>query len=166
MKKCPECQKVKEYSEFYKNRTTKDGFHGYCKNCSRIFARRYHKANKEKVNERVRRYYEANSKKIIERTSKWNKANLEKMVGYSGNWQRNNPEKFEAKDAVKCAIKLGGLVRGKCEVCGAIKTGGHHDSYKEEDWLKVRWLCPRHHSQFHREFNKINKYVITSTTIK
>lgn len=40
-----------------------------------------------------------------------------------------------------------------CEVCGEGKTQAHHDSYLEKDLLNVRFLCIRHHKEWHR-FNK------------
>lgn len=32
-KRCPKCGETKERTEFYKNRTTKDGLQGWCKPC-------------------------------------------------------------------------------------------------------------------------------------
>jgi ribosomal protein S27AE len=34
-----------------------------------------------------------------------------------------------------------------CSKCGA-KAQAHHDDYKKP--LDVRWLCPKHHGEHHR----------------
>jgi hypothetical protein len=57
------------------------------------------------------------------------------------------PEKVKARSAVICAIRAGKLKRLPCEECGATPTVGHHDDYA--DRLGVRWLCHRHHRQWH-----------------
>src|SRR5690349_9971798 len=38
-----------------------------------------------------------------------------------------------------------------CEQCGAEPAQAHHDSYYPDRWLDVRWLCPNHHLEWHRE---------------
>ncbi len=54
----------------------------------------------------------------------------------------------KSHDAVARALATGELVRQPCEVCGA--TGqAHHDSYRPDRWLDVRWLCGRHHAAWH-----------------
>jgi len=67
---------------------------------------------------------------------------------------RNTPEK--AHKIVNDAIGRGLLVRQPCEVCGATGKGAsgrslvhaHHDDYTKP--LEVRWLCQRHHSEYHQ----------------
>lgn len=64
-----------------------------------------------------------------------------------------------ASSAVRKAIRRGDITRGDCEVCG--KSGGgrivnaHHDSYMPDKWLTVRWLCTKHHGEWHRANNPI-----------
>lgn len=57
-----------------------------------------------------------------------------------------------ANHAVRRQIEKGKLVRpetcSKCKEKGKIQA--HHDSYFKEDFLKVRWLCPLCHSEWHR----------------
>lgn len=63
------------------------------------------------------------------------------------------PLKAKARKAVTLAIKAGRLNRSICEDqnCTNQKTDAHHDDYSKP--LSVRWLCRRHHTQWHR-FNK------------
>jgi hypothetical protein len=51
--------------------------------------------------------------------------------------------------AVLKALKTGILVRQPCEVCGALRTHGHHPDYTRP--LLIQWLCPAHHLEAHRQ---------------
>ncbi len=74
-------------------------------------------------------------------------------------WARAHPEQkrltnqryFDASgDAatiVRRAIERGELNRKPCELCGD-KAHAHHDNYNKP--LVVRWLCPTHHTAYHR----------------
>lgn len=53
-----------------------------------------------------------------------------------------------AHRAVRQSLLTGRLSRGPCEVCGR-EAQAHHDSYFPERWLDVRWLCSRHHREWH-----------------
>ena len=48
MKKCTKCKKVKEEEKFSKNRSTRDGLHGWCKVCRKVPRAAYYEKNKEK----------------------------------------------------------------------------------------------------------------------
>ena len=45
MKYCKKCDDTKEFSEFYKDRQSKDGLTKYCKSCCKSAERDYHKRN-------------------------------------------------------------------------------------------------------------------------
>jgi hypothetical protein len=53
------------------------------------------------------------------------------------------------------------LKRLPCEVCGTPKTHAHHHSYFPEHWLDVRWLCSKHHVEWHMH----NKPIFPPITI-
>ena|SRR3990167_9397108 len=53
-----------------------------------------------------------------------------------------------AHTAVKKAMTSGILIKMPCEVCGG-DAHAHHDSYAEDKRLEVRWLCNRHHIEWH-----------------
>lgn len=56
-----------------------------------------------------------------------------------------------AHSAVKSAIRAGDINRQACEICGdETRVHAHHDSYLAEKWLSVRWLCTKHHGEWHR----------------
>jgi hypothetical protein len=52
-------------------------------------------------------------------------------------------------DSVRNALVKGSLVRGVCEVCGVPKVEAHHEDYNKP--LKVRWLCRKHHREWHED---------------
>jgi len=52
-----------------------------------------------------------------------------------------------ARSAARAAIREGRLIRKPCETCGATDVEAHHDDYSKA--LDVRWLCRRHHREFH-----------------
>ncbi len=63
--------------------------------------------------------------------------------------RRQNKLKRAARISARHAIKTGKLLRQPCEVCGAIKVDAHHDDYSKR--LDVRWLCRKHHAEFHKQ---------------
>lgn len=48
MKKCTDCNEVKDFCEFSKNKTKKDGLNFRCKLCQRKYFKEYYKKNREK----------------------------------------------------------------------------------------------------------------------
>jgi len=48
------------------------------------------------------------------------------------------------------AIKRGELKRKPCEKCGD-KAEAHHDVYDTKKPFDVRWLCFKHHREWHKE---------------
>ena len=64
--------------------------------------------------------------------------------------EADNPlfqKKQRAHGLVYEAVRLGKLVRGKCEVCGSDKVDAHHDDYDKP--LIVKWFCRKHHQDEH-----------------
>lgn len=68
-------------------------------------------------------------------------------------------EKYAAQAAVTHAIRRGDLEPRACQNCGEISNvdAHHHKGYKEENWLKVIWLCRKHHSRVHVKMKKVDK---------
>ena len=72
-------------------------------------------------------------------------------VGYL-NWHNSRDY---AHELTYRAYKSGILVRQPCEICGELKSEAHHDDYKLP--LTVRYLCKKHHMQFHGEQRRRQK---------
>ena len=62
-------------------------------------------------------------------------------------YYKANSLKARCRILFKTAVESGKLRREPCEVCGNGKTHGHHDDYSNP--LVVRWLCHKHHMEFH-----------------
>lgn len=71
-------------------------------------------------------------------------------------WRGGAKADDPAQNLAEKAIEKGLLVRGPCEVCGISGTmadgrhtvQAHHDDYNKP--LEVRWLCQRHHHEWHK----------------
>lgn len=61
---------------------------------------------------------------------------------------RRYPDRVKARAMVNSAIRNGKMKRGSCEVCGEWAEAHHFDYSKP---LDVRWFCPKHHDQLHRD---------------
>lgn len=70
-------------------------------------------------------------------------------------WAELNLIKRSAHIIVGNAVRDGRLIKSKtCESCNAesSRIHGHHDNYDEP--LNVRWLCPKCHSEWHKNNDK------------
>ena len=120
MRTCSNCGIPKSNCEFGHHPKSKDGFLSKCKLCTSLLKNDVRIKNIEEIKADPR------AKEILKRVS----------------------IKTIAQLSCREAIKDGSLVRGECEVCGTNdKTEGHHDDYSKP--LDVRWLCRKHHSQWH-----------------
>ena len=67
---------------------------------------------------------------------------------YSAIQRERYPERKHARDAVYRALKTGKIIKpDKCEDCGTETNNlqGHHESYEQDKWLDVKWLCRKCH---------------------
>ena len=131
MKTCFKCGAEKPLSEFYVHKQMTDGRLNKCKECTKKDSRENRRNNVE--------YYREYDRKRGNRQSK------EYRDGYKARKQKA----YWARTAVGNALRDGKLIKGLCEVCGDSNVHGHHDDYDRP--LDVRWLCPAHHSQWHKE---------------
>lgn len=117
MKKCSKCKEIKELSEFYKDKSLKNGFKSQCKTCLNY----YLAANKEKIKVRIAACYtankekykvsmavyaKANKEKIRTRQALWYKENSEKVLKRSLLWGRANLHKLNSKNVKRRIKKL------------------------------------------------------------
>lgn len=108
MKVCSKCKEEKEFIEFGKNNSRKDGFHPYCKSCvkdyfqnnkERInenrkeYGKEYSKKNCEKIKEYQKEYRKNNIERIKKQTKEYRKNNKENSKEYQKEWRINNKEK-------------------------------------------------------------------------
>jgi hypothetical protein len=126
MKKCSTCKETKELTEFHKDSGRGDGLAGRCKPCARANARKYAKPC-------VPRVYAPGEK-----------------AAHNARYTARFPRKTAAHRRFNLEIEMGRVCRGPCEQ-GLDCRGGvhaHHDDYAKP--LDVRWLCAKHHREWHR----------------
>lgn len=81
IKVCPSCKQDKSFSEFYKNKSRKNGISPYCKNCSKKwridnldkakgYKRKWYLANTDKAKKIVKAYRFSHANKINEANKK------------------------------------------------------------------------------------------------
>lgn len=76
MKWCSRCEKDKVYSEFNKNKNSKDGLNSICKECNKRYMKRYNKDHSERLKPVFRQHY---------------KDNVERYITNQKNWQSKSP---------------------------------------------------------------------------
>ena len=77
MKTCSKCKEEKPFSEFHKNRSTKDGLCFQCKTCKIEVAKSHYEKNKDHFREYKRKYRQENKDLIRERERKYRQENKE-----------------------------------------------------------------------------------------
>lgn len=139
---------------------------GRCVGCSRLHAKQYHAANRERILARNKtpefkakkrawqRIYDSRPE-VIER----NRERSKKRRALLRIWEqgkRNTPEykeKIKARNALNRAIRIGRIERKNiCEQCSSTfrVQAHHHNGYKKEHHLDVIWLCEKCHKITHR----------------
>jgi hypothetical protein len=131
---CSKCKQEKPGEAFASSAANATGKSAYCRPCHRLMKKAEHKAHPENVTNDSKKYRERHPAKAI--------ANARRH-------RETFPKAAYARMAIKNAITRGRLSRGPCETCGEARlVHGHHDDYDKP--LYVRWLCPRHHADWHQ----------------
>jgi hypothetical protein len=94
-KKCGKCGEFKCVSEFYKNKSTKDGLGDYCKLCVKENQRLYYINNCEKVKDSHKQYYINNCEKVKDSHKQWRTNNRKDANEYQKRWAIVNSEKIK-----------------------------------------------------------------------
>lgn len=114
--------------------------------CSSCYIRDYFKSY-IRLKNRTKEYY-----KRYRENCGWYKSYIRE---YNRKYRIKNREIYLAHRAVELALKNKILFRMPCEICGGKNVHAHHDDYKHK--LIVRWLCPKHHSEAHKNLkNKVS----------
>lgn len=83
---CTKCKQAKDFSEFHKDKKTKDGLFQHCKKCEKS----YRQANKEKMAEYHKAYRKLNKDKIAE----YRQTHKEYHVEYSKKYYQSHKDKI------------------------------------------------------------------------
>lgn len=98
MKKCTNCKEDKEQTEFYKDKSSFDGFEYRCKNCRIIERKEARKKDPEKFRERVRRSTQKNYETIRESQRKHRIENREKINARRREQRKPRAAELNAKE--------------------------------------------------------------------
>jgi hypothetical protein len=155
LKTCRECGKDKSLAEFYKHPKMLDGHLNKCKACVKARVKTHRSENISKIREYDRSRgsdpHRVTARKAYSLTDKGRESSNKAKVAFIA----RNPKKRKAHIIVSTALKLGKLSKGVCEVCGSAKNAqAHHDDYDKP--LDIRWLCPKHHAEWHKHNKPIN----------
>lgn len=142
MKICKKCNKEKVLKDFHKNKNKKDGVNNWCKECCRIYKKKYFENNKEKIylkrdKDKKRKwdnaYYIKHKDKIKEKQKEYYIKNKERIKSKVKEW-RNNNRKFRNRYEVvrnnsSYEIKLNRRIT--CGVYRALKLNKQSKSWKD-----------------------------------
>jgi len=156
MKHCKKCGEEKPLSEYYKHAKMADGHLNVCKDCKRSDAINVRNSNIEyyRAYDRAR----ANNPERVQSRENYAKSESGKVAQGAAKkrFSERNPVARKCTHAVNNAVRDGKLIKQPCEVCGSTtKVHGHHDDYSKP--LDVRWLCPKHHAEWHKRNEPINR---------
>lgn len=135
-KQCFKCKKEKSIEQFYAHKQMSDGHLGKCKKCTKADVQN--------------RYQDPEAKKRIkeyERLRNLRPERRKKKLVYERNRRVIHPGKYRANKMLGNAIRDKRIIKLPCEVCGNIKSQGHHPDYRRP--LYVKWLCFKHHREEH-----------------
>ena len=132
VKVCIVCERGLPISEFHKQKSSRDGLRGKCKECTKAYCKEYHHRNREHHRINCKQYYLDHKQECKDRVQEY---------------REKHPEKRAAHALVTQAMRKGILIKQPCEVCGELKVEAHHDDYSKP--LDVRWLCGVHHKEAH-----------------
>jgi hypothetical protein len=141
---CKVCNTYKKLDQFYANDKT-------CKECRKLKVRE----NRAKKIEYYRQYDKqrfANDPRVKQRHKKYKDTQNGKDAHNkaSKRWVEKNIIKRAAHIIIGNAVRDGRLTPEPCEVCfDTHNVHAHHDDYAKP--LEVRWLCAKHHKQWHDE---------------
>jgi len=144
LKTCSKCKIEKPISEFSKHKGKPDGYRYSCKQCEKIPAEAWRKANpdyqkdyyldrREETLARQKLYRQENLEAIRLRSRISQAKNKEARAAYASEWVKANPEKNRAKRSRRRALELsaktylvtsqdmGKLYSKKCVYCGSME---------------------------------------------
>ena len=96
MKVCNKCGEAKPLSDFYKEKSKKDGYRNDCKACVRARSKAHYEANREKVAARQKAYNEANREEIAAYLKAYREANREEVAAQRKAYREANSEMVSA----------------------------------------------------------------------
>ena len=95
MKKCNKCNTVKDFSDFRKNKCSKDGYYLICKDCKKVLDKIYR--DKESSKKLKEKWLEDNKERTKESSKNYYYENIDKIKKYSENYYKDNSISIKEK---------------------------------------------------------------------
>lgn len=136
-KQCSKCKQIKPLSEFYKDKSKRDGFYSSCTLCHSAQSRKYQKSAKGKASQK-KRYL------------KWQRSQKGKI--YSTNYTKFNSNKCRVRRMVNDAVKRHRMLPANhwdCVCCGRKAQEYHHKNYSFVNAFDVSPICIPCHRLLH-----------------
>lgn len=141
LKYCNNCKCEKNILEFSKNKSKKDGFSDWCKQCNKEYKSNYYKKNRKKLIEKVSIYYENNKEKIKDRLKEYySKPEITKHVKeyksqYTKEYYSKNKDKINEYHKNYIKNKYENNIDFRLRICIS-KSISHHVKKNTESCLK------------------------------
>lgn len=116
-----------------------------------VYDKKYYEQNKERIKAASRRYYERHKEKRLVYVHQYQKEHRDELNAYQRKRKREDKNtiiRCRAHEKVANAVSHGFELHKPCEICGAENSFAHHDDYTKP--LEVRFLCQKHHSEWHK----------------
>lgn len=95
MKTCNKCCIEKLKTEFYRNKSRKDGFDYQCKECSSKQKKQYYIDNREIILQRCSEYVINNKDKVAKTSADYYKKNKETILSNNACWREDNKARMQ-----------------------------------------------------------------------
>ncbi len=151
-KVCTECVQSKPLEGFHLKRRGGTSRHAKCRACESAYARGRYLAKRDEILEKSRAWRERNAEHVREHARMTYRRDIDRHRQYQEQYLAENHIKHAARVAVRNALADGTLARAcRCGICGRsdVDLEGHHESYEQDRWLDVKWLCRLCHARLH-----------------
>jgi len=109
MKTCKTCNETKPLTEYYKQRSNKDGLYVHCKSCVSLSRKKHYLEVKDSVRSNQREYYQQNKDYFSKKSKKYREENRDKVLDYnklySKKHYKENKHKYIEKSRVRRGVK-------------------------------------------------------------
>jgi flagellum-specific peptidoglycan hydrolase FlgJ len=102
-KTCSTCGEHKPHADFYRHKTSRDGFQNRCKSCQKAIDAAYYQANKETYAAKKSEWRAANPDKKREMKQRWRQNHPDKRREQRRRWKQRQKEKRRAERAAYLA---------------------------------------------------------------
>lgn len=148
-KVCFKCGVENPLTEFYAHPQMKDGTVNKCKGCNK-------KDVSKNYRDRIEQYVDYDKSRnslphrvLARKEYAQTEKGKERQKIARINYVSDNPKIRSAHVLLGNAVRDGRVAKQSCEVCqSTYRIHGHHDDYDKP--LEVRWLCSKHHMEWHR----------------